>query len=214
MVKITEHKEAHLRRTIRDILALDPLISMAGLQRAMEKKTNRPIDEAYLKKLVRRVTGELAVVADREKVEERIGTLRETNRLIREELFRIAFPDTKNLNPPGVTERRKALEAIARIDNAQVKLEMDLGLFTRHIGQLDVDHRVHPIEDITRENIIKAFTSWSMTSPIPRRIEPVDVLIKNKEKQPYAAIKQHTAPAPAPSGAIQAVTGAGLVVSE
>src|SRR5882724_9438355 len=128
MPKITEHKEMALRRVIRDAMAIDPLITVSGLQRVVESKTGRPIDELYVKKLLRKVTGEMVIVADRERYEKRISQLRERNRILIDELLRIAY--NASTSPK---DKVNALGTIARIENAQVKLEMDLGLFTRHI---------------------------------------------------------------------------------
>lgn len=213
MPRISESKESGLKRTIRDIIALDPLISMNGLQRAIEKKTNRPIDEVYLKKLTKKVTAEMAVVADREKVEERISYLRERNRIICDELLRIAFPSSTlvGLERPTTTERLRALESITRIEAAQVKLEMDLGLFTRHLGEIEMTHRVaKPLDEDTRSNILKAFVSWSI--PVQaRKIEPKAIIEAKTIDVPISTTIQQPTPAPAPAKTIPSVVDAGLV---
>jgi len=166
-----------------------------------------------LKKLVKKVTGEMAVVADREKVEKRIQDLRESNRIIRDELLRMAFPPATMLNPPSVTDRRKALEAIARIEATQVKLEMDLGLFTRHIGELNVNHRLKPLDPEVRESIIKGFDNWGIHAPPTRRIELGNVKTiestqtTNGEPNPQpapesATISAKPKPQPIPTGLV------------
>lgn len=171
MPKVSEHKEARLRQIIRDALAIDPLITMQGVVRAVETKLGRPVDPRYVKKLVKRTTGEMVIIADREKVTERISYLRERNRIICNELLRIAFPNPNDPEKPGIIDRRKALESIARIENAQVKLEMDLGLFTRHLGKLDVDVRFKPLDDATRLSIINAMRVWDVKPTQPRKID-------------------------------------------
>lgn len=209
MPKVSDHKEARLRRIIRDAMAIDPLISMNGLQRAVEKKIGRPIDEVYLKKLVNKTTGEMVIVADREKVEERISYLRERNRIICDELLRMAFPDPNSPDQPGFIDRRKALESISNIEARQVKLEMDLGLFTRQLGTIEIEHRLKPIDETTLQTIVATFRAWS-TPPQMRKIEAVRVV----DAQPTIITNEPTNEQPRPITVAGVVTGAGLVPTE
>lgn len=209
---VPEQKESRMRRIVRDTLAIDPLISERALQEIVIQKINHPIDRAYLRKLIRKVNGEVAIVADREKVETRIAQLRENNRLLREALLKIAYPTPQMLVKHS--DQLRAIEIIAKIEHTQAKLEMDFGLFTRHLGQIDIDHRMHPLDDLTRANIIGAFGSWNIIMPLMRKIEPVQVLIKEPEKIPHAPAITPTTPISATSGQIPAITGAGLVLSE
>lgn len=196
-MKMTDSKEARLRRVIRDAMAVDPLISLRSLQAALELKLKREFSLEYISKLRRKVDGEMAVVADREKVEDRIKYLRETNRVLRDEMFRIAFPPSDMLDPPNASQRLRALEMISKMDRAQVVIEMDLGLFTRHLGQLDVDVRLKPIDDDRRRMIMDAFKNWGIDAPVMRQIEQQGAII---QKSTLAAAVQ-LLPAPAPTNA-------------
>ncbi len=212
MPKVSEYKEARLRRVIRDTLAIDPIISLRSLQDVVEKKINHSIDLEYLSKLIKKVNGEIAVRADTEKVDVKIAQLRESNRMIREALLKIAYPQPQMMVKHS--DQLRALELIAKIEHTQAKLEMDFGLFTRHLGQLDVDHRLHPIEDNTRANIITAFRVWNVAPPVPRKIEPVAMKTKEKDKETNEPTTHPADPVLPQSNAIPAVTGGGLVVSE
>jgi hypothetical protein len=176
MPKVSYHKEARLRSIIRDAMAVDPLISIPSLQAAIEAKIHRTIQHNYLSKLIKSVSGEMKVVMDREKVEDRIEYLRETNRVLRDELLRIAFPNREKMPQPTESERLRAIELISKIDREQVKIEMDLGLFTRHLGTLDIDHRLKPLEDDTRSSIVGTFKMWGIAPPQTRKIEPQQAL--------------------------------------
>ncbi len=220
MPKYTETQEDRMRKVIRDAMAIDPLVTLRSLQSIVEKKLGRTITEKYIIKLKRKVKGELQVNGDRERYEDRIAYLRERNRIICEELFRIAFPDPNAVGDrPGVTERRKALEAIARIEASEVKLEMDLGLFTRHLGQLDVDHRMKPLDDDTRSKIVSAFKAWHK-QPQMRKIEPRQTITVKATTIPNEPTKQQPSPGPATAKPapiaqpIPRVTNAGLVPTE
>lgn len=214
MPKVSEHRDMHLQRIVRDALAIDPLITLEGIKRVLDKKTGaKGMDINYVRKLTKKVTASMVIVSDREKVEERISQLREKNRIIVDELFRIAFPSPTENPRPDFTDRRKALEAIANIEARQVKLEMDLGLFTRHLGQLDVDHRLKPMDESRLVDVVQTFKVWS-TPPQMRRIEPVRTITVQAKETPHEPTKSAAAAATAPSSPISVVTRAGLVPAE
>lgn len=218
MPKVSYHQEATLRRAIRDAMAFDPIISINALQKVLEKKLGRSLARPYISKLVKSISGEMAVVADREKVEERITYLRESNRIVREELLRIAFPAKDAPVTASFKDRVAALQAVARIDNMQIKIEMDLGLYTRHIGQLDIDQRSKPIDAQTLETIVTAFGAWA--APVAmRKVEITQSKIVKaeviKNDNPKAPTNTPTAPvaAKAPTG-IPITANPGLVATE
>ncbi len=216
MPKVTDDKEAHLHRIIRDAMAIDPLISLRSLQSIIEKKINRKIEIHYISKLVKKVNGQLTIVADREKVEIRVSQLRERNRILIDELFRIAYPTTR---PVADKDRLKAIELIAKIEHNQAKLEMDFGLFTRHLGDLNVNHNLKPIDDITRANQIKAFEAWGMNPPEMRKVDMRIIDVKSKDdtsesKTDPTPPSASATPSPVGSERIPGIVNAGLVATE
>lgn len=215
MPKYNETQEDALRKIIRDAMAIDPLISLVSLQNITEKKTGRPLGQPYIIKLQRKVRGEIRVNGDRERYEERVAYLRERNRVICEELFRIAFPSPTMVNPPGVTERRKALEAIARIDAGQIKLEMDLGLFVRKVGEVDVNikHTIHVLDDEKRSKVIQAMGAWKGIRE-PRKIKTVAIVKTEPIKTDVPTDVSVSSKSPASTaGTIPRVVDTGLVIS-
>lgn len=215
MAKYSEIQEQRLRMVIRDAMAINPLITLSGLQQVTEKKAGRALSRDYIIKLQRKVRGEVQIRPDRERYEKRLAEVREKNRIIIDELFRIAFPDpnTPAHDKPGVIDRRKALETIARIIREEVKLEMDLGLFTKHLGQFDVEHRLKPLDDNTLNTIATTFKAWS-TPPVMRKLEPKRIIEAQAKEIPNEPPKPPTTPNSAQPNAIPVTTGAGLVTSE
>lgn len=209
MPKVTEQKEAVLRRTVRDAMALDPLISLRSLASVIEKKLNRHVDLEYISKLVKKVNGEIAVHADREKVEEKIAEMRERNRILIEELMRFAYPAIGRMVMDK--DRLKAIELIAKIQQTQAKLEMDFGLYARHLGHVDVDHRLKPLDEDTRSNVVRAFESWGLKPPEMRKIEPI---VKITEVKPIVANEPPKQPTNAGKQAIPVSIGNGLISTE
>lgn len=211
-MKITDTQEDALRRYVRDAIAIDPLISLRKLQVVIEKKCGRTLSQAYLIKLIRKSRGDARVLADKEKVEARIQQIRETYRILREGLFNIAYP------PEGLAaakDRIRAMEAIAKLEYNQARIEMDLGLFTRHIGEVAINHRMKPVSGDTMENIVKAFKAWGNV-PEPRKIEPKRIVeVKSVEKtnepikQPTVSVSPASGPVPIPT-----VSDNGLITTE
>ena len=220
MPKVTHEKEMHLRNIIRDAKAIQPLISLRDLQRIVEKKINRPVDLYYLSVLVKKIAKQVLTEVDRSTIEEKVSQMRERNRILIEELTRMAFSTATGPDFVSTMDRRKAIELIHRIETVQAKLEMDFGIFERHIGIVGIDHRLKPIDDDTRSNIIQAFKAWGIKAPPMRKIEPMSVItVKSKEvphEQPTTTTKPNTAPAttkPKPQP-LPRVTNAGLVPTE
>ena len=71
MATYSQTYEENLRRTIRDIKALDPLITNVGLTEKLSKHFNHSFDPRYIKKLSSKVDRQVMVEADRAKIEER-----------------------------------------------------------------------------------------------------------------------------------------------
>lgn len=199
-----------LRRIIRDALAFDPLITMQALERVVEKKINRSIDNAYLVKLVGKVRKQVMTEVERTTADTRVAEIRESYRTIIEELRRLAYNDT---TPPN--EKRKCLDSVAKIQDMQAKLEMDLGLFTRQLGTINVDHRMKPIDEGTRSSIVAAFRAWGMSPPEMRRIEAQATIVPKAEPITNDTPQPPKSPIVAPAKTIiPALAGAGLVSTE
>lgn len=213
MPKITQEKEAYLRRIVRDAKAIDPLITLESLRDVVERKIKRVIDLEYLSKLVKKIGRQIISEVERDTVNNRVSEIRETNRIVIDELKRIAYPNPNDPEKPSVTDRRKALEAITRIENMQAKLEMDFNVFERHLGVVDVQHRIKPVDPQTMVNMVKAFGAFM--KPIQmREIEPESTReLKSAQTSNETRIEQ-----PKPNNAgpkpIPAVIGAGVIATE
>lgn len=211
MPKIPDYQEESLRRHIRDARALDPLISLKGLQRVLETKFNRVISINFIVKLAKKVDGEVMIRPDNEKIEKRLAQMRESNRIVREGLLKIAYPG------PGVMvadkDKIKALDTIARIDHSMAKIEMDFGLYTRKLGEIDI-HTKHSLMDPEKlESIVKAFSNWGKAPPEMRKIDPVRILSLKPVQTPHEQPNKPTT-TPTSSTNIATVTRAGLVDTE
>lgn len=209
MPKLTDVQEAAIRRHIRDARALDPLISLVGLQKVLETKFNRQISVNFIMKLSKKVDGEIMVRPDIEKIEHRVAQMRENNRIVREGLLKIAYPGQS----VRVADKDKirALETIARIDHSMAKIEMDFGIYTRKIGEIDINHK-NGMDSEKLQSIVKAFENWGISPPQMRKIDPERIVNVKSTKVTNDTPNQPTTP-PASSNIIPAV-GSGLVTTE
>ncbi len=209
MPKVTHPQEEKLRRTIRDALALDPLITLVSLQNVIELQLKRPIGLPYLIKLKRKVHGEALAEVERSTVNDRVRQLRESYRVLIEGLRRIAYPSANDLEKPSITEKRKALEGIGRMESMLAKLEMDFGVFERQIGKVNIDHRLKPMSEDAMITSVRAFEAWG---PVPQ-MRPIESkrIIDVKATEVKEEKKDEPKPATKQPQSIPIVTGAGLV---
>jgi hypothetical protein len=80
--------EEEIRRIIRDERAKDPLITVSGLEQALEKRFQPGFSRRYVAKVADKVARQALVDIDRMKIEERLDFTRENYRMMREELSR------------------------------------------------------------------------------------------------------------------------------
>ncbi len=194
----------HIRRTIRDAVVIDPLITITELTGMIEKKFNHTFDPRYITKLAKKVSGEIIVRTDTQSIEKRVSYLRETIRILRAEAFRIAFPDPKDLDKPNHRTRLAALDFIAKLDHRQATLEMDFGIFQRHLGQVDANVRHTLVDDAEVAAIAETMKKWGIHPPEPRKIEAGEAKPVESKETPHEPPKHEPAaaepqPAPAPT---------------
>jgi hypothetical protein len=100
--------EEEIRRVVRDARAMDPLITVLALEKALEKHFERGFSHQYVSKIADRVARESLIDADRTQIEQRLNFTRENYRMMREELPRSStgplIPRLKaNASPPLAT---------------------------------------------------------------------------------------------------------------
>jgi hypothetical protein len=85
-----------IRRIIRDERAKDPLITVSGLEHALEKHFDRGFPHQYVSKIADKVSREGLIEMDRTRIEERMNFTRENYRMMREKLLKIVYwnPET------------------------------------------------------------------------------------------------------------------------
>ena len=188
-MKKVNTQEEKIKRTIRDAIVIDPLISVAKLQDVLFDKgyrtsNNTPLNKDYIAKLRGKLHRQAIENVDRQKVSERIAELKERYRLVFERLVRIAFhsEDMKKegIAPPSFRDQISALKEITRLDVSLFGAELDAGIFERHIGTLEIEKRNKPLPPEVKDQMIKAFANWGI---IPKEIihaEPTITIEPNR----------------------------------
>jgi hypothetical protein len=183
-------QEEKIMRAIRDSVVFDPLISITKLRDVLFDKnirtaTNEPLDWDYVKKLREKLHRQGIENVNRQQVVERVAEMKERCRVIYEQLIRIAFytEDMKKdgMPPPSPRDRISALREMSKIDLAIFGVEMDAGIYERHLGTLELDKRNKPLPVEARELIRQAMINWGM---VPKELPEPHGNQNNTNQQP------------------------------
>jgi hypothetical protein len=193
----TPEAEHQLKLAIRDIVARNPLVSVAALQRDLAErgfKTNQgnTLDWYYVAKVVRKLNREKALAVDAQKIGERLAITKERYRVIIEKLWKIIDwkPEyaADGILLPETGEIIRAADTIIKMDLAILKAEMDAGIFDRKLGTVDLNvYRALPLDPDKAAKIAEAFQRWGIDLTLPQRpktISPaVDVPATSTDSQ-------------------------------
>ena len=165
-MRILPPVEEKIRRTIRDARVLDPLITVSGLQDALEKKLNRTFTRKYIAKLADKVARQALIEADRMQIEERLGQTRENYRLVRERLLKIVYwtPETgqRGIKLPFHYEIIEAAKTLVMLDLALMKAEIENGLYKRPVEAIAKEFQYQPLPAEIRDMIIRSFSNFGL----------------------------------------------------
>jgi hypothetical protein len=179
-MKIVPQQEAYLRETIRDALALDPLITIRRLQKIVERTTRHSISDKYLMRLLQKVRREIVIQSDRKQVSVRLTEVRERYATLQKQLYRIIYWTPENfpkygIRRPKASERINAARTVAQMDLALLKAELDVGAFEDRRAALAEMLREGLLPQELHEQIVGVFRTWKLQpSPVPSEvIKPV-----------------------------------------
>lgn len=169
-MRIKSPVEQEIRRAIRNARAKDPLITVVGLQDALERHFQREFSRAYLAKMNDKVARETRMEIDRAQIEPRLASLRENYRLMREELLKIVYWTPEDVQPgvpkPLAKDRVEAAKAVVQLDLAILSAEMAAGLYKKPIEEIAKTFQYEPLPPETRMVIIAA---WQRGGLLPKQ---------------------------------------------
>jgi hypothetical protein len=170
-MRILPPVEEEIRRIIRDARAKDPLITVAGLEKALEEHFQRGFSHQYVSKIADKVAREALMVADRTQIEERMNFTRENYRMMRERLMKIVYwepdPETpiEKQGPPYNEDVIEAAKNIVMLDLALLKAEIETGMYRKPIEAIAKEFQYEPLPDEVRTVIVAA---WQRGGLLPR----------------------------------------------
>ncbi len=169
-MKIILEKENFLKSNVRDIIAINPLVSIRKMQEMVERNTGRPISDKYVVKLMHKVRREALIQSDRKKLNVRLAEVRERYRVLMENLNRTIYWKRQyfqdyGLDEPTYAERLQAIKLIAKLDLDLFKAELSAGMFEdRRIAVEEMlQQGVLPTE--LREQVVGVFRTWKYQTP-------------------------------------------------
>jgi hypothetical protein len=162
--------EEEIRRIILDERAKDPLITVLGLEHALEKHFQRGFSHQYVSKIADKVAREGLVEMDRTKIEERMNFTRENYRMMRERLLEVIYwkadPDGPEYQkPPLNKDVIEAAKNIVMMDLALLQAELANGMYKKPIAVLAKEFQYEPLPQEVRAVIIAA---WSRGGLLPK----------------------------------------------
>lgn len=165
-MRILPAVEEEIRRIIRDARAKDPLITVLGLEHALEKHFNRGFSHQYVSKIADKVARESLIVADRTQIEERMNFTRENYRMMREELLKIVYWKDRDANSnPRAQDRIEAAKNVVMMDLALLSAEIANGMYKKPIEAMAREFRYDPLSDEVRMVVIAAWKRGGLLPP-------------------------------------------------
>ncbi len=164
---LPEHEE-RIKGTVRNIIAVDPLVSIRKVQRIYEEKTGKSISDKYVSKIMHKVRRQAVVESDRKKINERLAEVRETFRVMREDLTRYIYwkheyQGIYGIQRPSLKDRMAAMKLLGHLELSLLRAERDCGIFEDKRGAVEnmLEQGVLPTE--LREQVVGVFRTWKFS---------------------------------------------------
>lgn len=183
-MKVLPQQEEYLRNTIRDCMAVNPLVSVRKMQELVKKNTGRSISDKYLAKLMCKIRRQAIIQSDRKQMNERLSEVRERFRMLTDDLFRVVywrpeFIKQYGLVCPTYKEKLAAIRLIAQLEIALFKTEVDTGAFESRQASVGGVLRQEVSQTGLQDKVFGVFREWKFmeihekTTDSPRVIESV-----------------------------------------
>ena len=133
-MKIVKEKEEFLNLSIRNAIAVNPLVSIREMQKIVSHNLGRSISDKYLASLMQKMRRRAIIQSDQKQVNERLMEVRERYRVLSERLNRIIFWQPffwaeHGLKRPTLKEQISASKLLAQMDLALFRAELESGAF-------------------------------------------------------------------------------------
>lgn len=165
-MRILPPVEEEIRRVVRDERAKDPLITVSGLEKALEAHFKRGFSHQYVSKVADKVAREALIVADRTQIEERMNFTRENYRMMREALLKVVYWTGDDPPPkPLMRDKVEAAKNVVMMDLALLSAEIANGMYKKPIELIAKEFQYEPLPGEIRVAVIAA---WTRGGLLPR----------------------------------------------
>jgi hypothetical protein len=161
-----ENKDYHKSR-IRAVLVISPGASVREIQQSLGAgKTPLKLHHDYINKLKNAIFKERSKRNHKE-INQRISSLQDKLQKIDEQLWQIAAsPDSSK------RDKVTALKALAEHELKLLQAEMDAGVYTRKLGEVEIEaRRNQPIDPDHEKRTLQAFENWGFIEAEAREIK-------------------------------------------
>ena len=162
--------QSHLERTLRDAVALDPLMTVTQLQTVLQNKFNRDFSWRYVTKLRDKLYRRMLKNAVRSRLISDFALIAERHRVYHETLRRTAFDPTTDKQ-----EQVDIIMRLAQMELALFKTGVECGIYDQSklseaessVAEVEDSWRYNPPPQEEIERFVNSFKIWH-TSPPPQ----------------------------------------------
>jgi len=144
--------------------ARDPLITVSGLEHALEKHFQRGVSRQYVSKIADKVAREALVQSDRTQIEERMNFTRENHRMMRDRMLNIIYwqPEGGG-SPPYNKDVIEAAKNVVMMDLALLAAQISNDMYKKPIDAIEKEFRYDPLPPEVRTGY-RSVDSWRIVA--------------------------------------------------
>lgn len=182
MGQYSDAKVEYHKSRIRDVMIMNPSISVEGIQQTMAKNELDPLvlHRDYIRKLTKKMKKDRIFKIERSEIKERIATMRETYELVSAQMWNILLDESLNYEKGGIGARVTAGKVIIEAQKALLESEMNAGIYDRKLGTLALENtgsveHVHRLRPDMKAPIMKALENYGLIKRVNYTINPESV---------------------------------------
>jgi hypothetical protein len=163
----------YLSGHMRNIIALDPMVSIRKMQGIIEEKTGQSLSDKYVSKLMHKIRRQAVVQSDRKQINERLAEVKERYRVLMEDLLRTIYWKGDyftmyRADRPTFNQRLAAIRLLAQMELALFKAEIEVGMFENRKMAMEEMLREGLLPTELHEQIVGVFRTWKIR---PREVQ-------------------------------------------
>lgn len=162
MPSYSKEKQQYHRERVRAVLVVRPNATPHEIQRVLNESADASLhlDHDYITKIMKKIVDERRTRLERSHINLRLAVIQDKKQAIDERLW----SEATNPENPAVA-RVVALKELLKNELELLQAEMDAGVFTRHLGELQ--HQAAPLTAERKAELLAVFIRWGFVKPKP-----------------------------------------------